>query len=208
MTNPAGMKFRYQVATQYPLQPHNLETIGLAGDDVGFLGYSRDYKALYSMFLTSEQLKNVKRAPFFISVESGQNSPSGFSLFPNHMNGTWSLNEYGPLTVPKKGMSVQVNATTMNFYGELIEQYEGNENVNINKGKLEIDGKMVANYTFRQDYYFMMGDSRDNSIDSRYYGFVPKSYIVGKPVMVLFSRNADGEGLNKVRWGRIFSGIE
>ncbi|WP_194776272.1 signal peptidase I [Pararhodonellum marinum] len=207
MVNPPRMKFQYHVITQYPLQPHHLANLGLDGDDFWFSGFN-DNKAIYSMFLTEDQLEKIQKAPYLVSVESGSGSPVGFPLFPATMNDKWDLNNYGPLTLPQKGLNIDINENTLDFYGELIEKYEGNRNVKIRDGKLEIDGKKVDNYTFKQGYYFMMGDSRDNSIDSRYWGFVPESHIVGKPLLVLFSKNEHGKGLDKVRWERIFSRIE
>lgn len=105
-------------------------------------------------------------------------------------------------------MTIAVNDSTLNFYGEFIEKYEGYEAVKISNGQLEIEGKPVSNYTFQQDYYFMMGDSRDNSIDSRYWGLVPEDHILGKPLFIWLSINKDGKWLDKVRWERLGMGIK
>ncbi|WP_057938565.1 signal peptidase I [Algoriphagus resistens] len=208
MTNPPGMKFQYDVVTNYPLQPQHLTHVGLDRDDFWISGHTKENRTVYSMFLTDEQAKKMQKAPDVVSLEPGSGSPVGFPLFPAAMDNSWDLNNYGPLMVPQKGTNIQINETTLDFYGELIQKYEGNRHVKLADGKLEIDGKGVDKYTFKEDYYFMMGDSRDNSIDSRYWGFVPESHIVGKPLMVLFSKNEHGEGLDKVRWGRIFSKIK
>ncbi|WP_373494525.1 signal peptidase I [Aquiflexum sp.] len=208
MANPPGMKYQYHVISEYPLQPHHLDYIGLDEDDFWHSGYTKGKRIKYGMFLTNEQLKDIKKAPYIVSIETGSDSPVGFPLFPNTMNNTWNLNNYGPLALPQKGMTIEINEKSLDFYGELIEKYEGNKTVKITDGKLEINGNKVENYTFIQGYYFMMGDSRDNSIDSRYWGFVPESHIVGKPVMVIFSKNEHGEGFDKVRWERIFSRIQ
>ena len=206
--NPSGMKFQYEVTTKYPLQPHQLQNLGIGKEDYWVSGYVGENKTVYSMLLTNEQIDKVQKARDVVSVEVSSGSPVGFPLFPALKNDTWDLHNYGPLTVPQQGMTIQVNEMTLDFYGELIEKYEGNEQVKVANGQLEIDGERLEAYTFKQDYFFMMGDSRDNSIDSRYWGFVPESHIIGKPIMVLFSKNVEGEGLNKVRWERIFSTVE
>lgn len=208
MLNPPGMKFRYEMISEYPLQAHHLAAIGLGGDDTWFLGYTKENKSVYSLLLTEDQLKQVQVAPYMITVHRASDSPSGFPLFPSIMGAVWDQDNYGPLTVPQKGMAIVINDSTLSFYGELIEKYEEQKSVKIVDGRLEIGGKEIEKYTFRQDYYFMMGDSRDNSIDSRFWGFVPQDHIVGKPVMVLFSKNVEATGWERIRWERIFMGID
>ncbi|MCW5911350.1 MAG: signal peptidase I [Cyclobacteriaceae bacterium] len=208
MVNPAGMKFRYQVITKEELQPRALSRLGLDSEDFWFLGKTNDGKAVYSMLLTPQQLNDVNAASYKISVESASDEKGGFPLYPAVMDGVWSLNHYGPLTIPQKGMTIAVNDSTLNFYGEFIEKYEGHKAVKIADGQLEINGKPANEYTFQQDYYFMMGDSRDNSIDSRYWGLVPEDHILGKPLFIWFSVNKDGKWLDKVRWERLFTSIK
>lgn len=208
MTNPAGMKFRYQVMTKEELQPRTINNLGLDSEDFWFLGRTKEGQAVYSMLLTQEQLKNVNAAPYLVSLESASDDKGGFPLYPAMMNDNWTLNNYGPLSIPQEGMTIPVNDSTLNFYGEFIEKYEGHEAVKIANGKLDIDGKSIDTYTFQQDYYFMMGDSRDNSIDSRYWGLVPEDHILGKPILIWFSVNKDGKWLDKIRWERLFSTIE
>ena len=95
------------------------------------------------------------------------------------------------------------------FYGNVIKYYEGNENVEVTEGKVTIDGKAIDGYTFKQDYYFMMGDNRHNSADSRYWGFVPKDHIVGKAVFVWMSIDPNPTSMaNKIRWSRLFRVID
>ncbi|MBN8576169.1 MAG: signal peptidase I [Cytophagales bacterium] len=208
MINPPGMKFRYQVVTKEELQPRALDRLGLDSEDFWLLGKTNDGKAVYSMLLTQEQVEAVNTAPYKVSVSAASDDQGGFPLFPAMMNNTWTLNNYGPLTIPHKGMTIPVNDSTLNFYGEFIEKYEGHSSVKITNGTLEIAGNPTNQYTFRQDYYFMMGDSRDNSIDSRYWGLVPEDHILGKPLFIWFSVNKDGKWLNKIRWERLGKMIE
>src|SRR5690606_8730262 len=101
-----------------------------------------------------------------------------------------------------------INDSTLGLYGETILLYEHLEDVSVTSGTLVIDGKSVVTYTFGQDYYFMMGDNRNNSLDSRYWGFVLYDHIVGKPLFVWLSIDKDGGLLNKIRWERLFKKIQ
>ncbi|GAB3562041.1 hypothetical protein GCM10027578_03760 [Spirosoma luteolum] len=121
----------------------------------------------------------------------------------------WNHDNFGPLVVPKKGASTPINAQTIAVYGPVIELYEGNENVKVTPTSITIDGKPVTSYTFKQDYYFMMGDNRDNSLDSRFWGFVPEDHIVGKAVFVWMSLDPNPANIwNKIRWNRLFRTID
>jgi len=93
----------------------------------------------------------------------------------------------------------------LNVYGEIIRLYEGHKNVVIQNGELIIDGKPVSEYVFNQNYYFMMGDNRDNSLDSRYWGFVPEDHILGKPLFIWMSIDYEADLLHKIRWGRLLN---
>jgi signal peptidase I len=113
------------------------------------------------------------------------------------------------LTIPKKGTTVSLNPQTIAVYGPVIERYEDNKNVALTATSVQIDGKPVTSYTFKQDYYFMMGDNRHNSEDSRYWGFVPEDHIVGKAVFVWMSIDpVPADVWHKIRWSRLFRVIE
>ena len=130
-----------------------------------------------------------------------------YGIYPPKKSGKWAADNYGPLTIPSEGQTIEVNDSTLAFYGKMIERYEHNENVKIDSGKLTIDGKEINQYTFKQDYYFMMGDNRHNSLDSRYWGFVPADHIVGKGFFIWLSLDKYGSGLGKIRWSRFFKPI-
>lgn len=126
------------------------------------------------------------------------------AIFPHDPRYKWNKDHFGAITIPKKGATVALNDSTIVLYDKIIRNYEGNQ-LEIRDGKIYINGKVATQYTFKQNYYFMMGDNRHNSADSRYWGFVPEDHIVGKPVLVWLSLDkfrSWGDG--KVRWNRMF----
>jgi len=206
--NPEGLKYSYLVETKDQLHKRILSGLGLDSEDYMFLGSNLEGKAVYRMLLTAKQLEEVKSQPFVFTVEESASNGSGTPLFPLLMNNTWSDKNYGPLKIPAKGSSIIVNDSTLNVYGEMIEKYEGHDHVIIKEGQLMIDGTNIQIYEFKQDYYFMMGDNRDNSLDSRYWGFVPEDHILGKPLFIWMSLDKEGDLLHTVRWNRLFNVIE
>ncbi|MFD2999265.1 signal peptidase I [Pontibacter toksunensis] len=134
---------------------------------------------------------------------------AGAGIFPHAPERyKWNEDNFGPLYLPEKGATVAITPKTLPLYQKVILEYEQNEKAEVQNGKLYLNGNEVKQYTFKQNYYFMMGDNRHNSLDSRYWGFVPEDHVVGKAVFVWMSVYADGDGLlDKVRWNRLFSAI-
>lgn len=205
-----GVKYSYLVVSKDEINKRHLDRLGLDSNDVVYLGRTIESKAAYDMVLTEKQVEEIKSEPFVESVtdNSSAHENSTFPIFPTMKDKEWNSDNYGPLTVPEKGMKMIVNDSTLNVYGEIIQLYEGHDNVSIANGKLSIDGKEVSDYTFHQNYYFMMGDNRHQSLDSRYWGFVPEDHILGKPLFIWFSLADDGDLLHKIRWNRIFKTIK
>jgi signal peptidase I len=131
-------------------------------------------------------------------------------IFPNHPSYNWNRDNFGPLWIPKKGAKIEINEQTLILYGFTIQEFEGykKDQVKIEKNQLIIDGQVVKDYTFKQDYYFMMGDNRHNSLDSRYWGFVPADHVVGKALFIWMSWEGRAKWYKKIRWGRLFKGID
>ena len=125
--------------------------------------------------------------------------------YPVGVDYGWTHNNYGPIWIPKKGASIELNEKNLQLYARCIKDYE-RANLEIKGGKAYIDGKPASKYTFKMDYYWMMGDNRDNSLDSRFWGFVPEDHIVGTPMFIIISFDKDrGWFDGKIRWNRIFS---
>ena len=160
----------------------------------------------YRVNTTKDVIAKFKAFDWVRGIESttepvGQAGPGiyGSSVFP------WNQDNFGPLTVPKQGVTVPINAQTIALYGPIIERYEGNENVVVSATSIQINGKPITSYTFKQGYYFMMGDNRHNSEDSRYWGFVPADHIIGKAVFVWLSIDpVPADVWHKIRWDRLF----
>ncbi len=129
-------------------------------------------------------------------------------VFPQNINYKWNRDNYGPITMPKAGVTVKLDTTTLPLYRRIIEIYEGN-NLKVEGATILINGKPANNYTFKMGYYWMMGDNRHNSADSRYWGFVPEDHIVGKAVFVWLSLDKyKGWFDGKIRWSRMFRGVK
>jgi len=210
MIYPASMKFSYLVMAKDEIHKRHLHSFGLDSDDYSYLGRTSDSKfAAYSMFLTKEQVEKIRSTSFIVSVEvnSALHDTPDSNLFPSLKSKLWTANNYGPLFIPEKGAKIAVNDSSLNVYGEIISLYEGHKNVLIKNGKLIIEGKSVSEYVFNQNYYFMMGDNRDNSLDSRYWGFVPEDHILGKPLFIWMSIDGEADLLHKIRWSRLLNVI-
>ena len=125
----------------------------------------------------------------------------GNNMFPQTTNLSWNTDNYGPIYIPKKGTTVPLNMNSIPFYERIIEDYENNQ-LEVIGEHIFVNGKKSTSYTFKQDYYWMMGDNRQNSLDARSWGYVPFDHVVGKPVLIWFSIN---EG--KIRWERLFTTV-
>lgn len=163
----------------------------------------------YYLNLTDENAEKLRKNPIVKSVTK-QLTPAGnydSSIFPHSKLYPWSADNYGPIYIPEAGKTVAINTKTLPFYKRIIEEYEKND-LKVNGDEIYINGKLADSYTFKQNYYWMMGDNRHNSEDARFWGYVPFDHIVGKPVFIWFSWDSNGQGIgNKIRWERVFTTV-
>ena len=154
-------------------------------------------------FLDSEQVNKMNEASGETILKLAEN-PVDPSLFPNNKQyfNSWSLDNYGPVWIPKQGVTISLNMANLPLYQRIIDVYENND-LKTDGSKIIINGKETASYTFKQDYYWAMGDNRHNSEDSRFWGFVPHDHIVGKPMFIWFSKK-EGSMSNGINWSRLF----
>ncbi len=203
-----GVQLSYKVVTTgQRLNSRTVEKLGLNLDELYFDNSLPGYPA---MPLTAEMLEQVKSYSTVVSVESNLDvyppdyPDSYLSIFPFSEKYRWTRDNYGPLWIPEKGATVQLTTENLPLYERIISTYEKNDLKVSPDGRIFIDGKETTSYTFRQDYYFMMGDNRHNSLDSRYWGFVPEDHIVGRPSLIWLSTDRSRNFPNSIRWGRFF----
>ncbi|WP_456379570.1 S26 family signal peptidase, partial [Lutibacter sp.] len=164
---------------------------------------------IYTVNLTDVNAQKLKNNPFVASVIKDLTPKGNYDsrIFPHNKQYAWSVDNYGPIYIPEAGKTVALTKKSLPFYKRIIEVYENN-NLTVNGNEIFINGKLATTYTFKQNYYWMMGDNRHNSEDARYWGYVPFDHVVGKPVFVWFSWDTNGQGLGeKIRWERVFTTV-
>ena len=161
--------------------------------------------------LTLREAENLRKIQGIDSVvrRINQVKVPNEAFFPNKVPFDWNEDNFGPIVIPKTGMTVDLNQKNLSIYKKIIGEYEGNI-LELNQQGVKINGEYSSKYTFKKDYYWMMGDNRHKSEDSRFWGFVPDDHIVGKPVFIWFSIKGINDGIKnwKVRWNRVFTTVD
>lgn len=193
--NPTHRQFLYQVTPQN-VNLKKMEEWGVSDFSLANQGF---------FFLDDDQVQKIKSlGPNYKVERYPQDNRMPGQVFPNDAKryGGWTIDDFGPIYIPKKGVTTPLNLDNLPFYTRIISAYEGNK-LEVRDGKIFINGQETNSYTFKQDYYWMMGDNRHNSEDSRFWGYVPEDHIVGKPLFIWFSTK-NGSFRDGINWNRIF----
>jgi len=199
----------YAMQTSTAVGRRDLEKIDISEYGTNGTGY-------YELFMTEENKDQLAKFPGIVDItpkiDKAGKYPEIFPHIPDQL--PWSRDNYGSIYVPKKGDVLPINSSTMWIYKDLIEKYENNPTYAIKDGKAYIDGKEITEYKVNMNYYFMMGDNRHRSADSRYWGFVPEDHVVGKALFIWMSIEQNGiyggrkkNIFSRIRWSRLFNRI-
>jgi signal peptidase I len=197
--NPEHLQFQYIVfGNSGNINDKKLDEWGIDEDDFWSNGQQSGF------FLDDKQVAQLRGVDNTIQIIRRPNQPDPGKLFPFDSNlfPFMSVDNYGPIWIPKKGVTVDISPANIALYKRIIDIYENND-LEIKDGQVLINGTASSTYTFKQDYYWAMGDNRHNSEDSRMWGYVPHDHIVGKPLFVWFSTK-NGSISKGIRWNRIF----
>ncbi len=195
-----GLEYQYFVNNgNVPINPKTFEKLELNSHDVQLV------QGGYILTLTDEKARKIKAMPSVKEIEKIISNKNQYhsSIFPHDSTFKWNQDNFGPLIIPKQGMTIELTPENIILYRRVMQAYEYN-NYKEKDGKIYINGKQVDKYTFKQDYYWMMGDNRHNSADSRMWGFVPKDHVVGKPVLIFYSLDEEKSFPSNIRWDRFF----
>lgn len=198
---PDNVQYSYYVKLKGQMPTELMDELGISNEDMASLnqyGY---------LPLTQKAAKKLAaRKDIVADIRLNTDAQTG-DLYPLNAYTGWTRDNYGPVWIPKKGATVKLNMKNIAVYERPIRAYEHND-LKVKDGQIYINGQLAHSYTFKMDYYWMMGDNRHNSADSRYWGFVPEDHIVGKPIFIWWSHNPDHPGFSGIRWSRLFNFVD
>lgn len=202
---PEEVQYRYLVKVKTRIPDDLAHELGISQEDR--MMYYTDAK-VYNMPLTARAKAGLLARKDIVERIDYAPADNAGGLYPMNLYKDWTTDNYGPIWIPKKGESVKLTLENLPIYERPIQAYEGNR-LAVKDGKIYINGQETDTYTFQMDYYWMMGDNRHNSADSRFWGFVPEDHIVGKPIFIWLSLDNDrGWFDGRIRWNRLFTWVD
>ena len=198
---PDNVQYSYYVKLRSQMPLELMDELGISMEDITSLNTSG------YLPLTNASVKALKARKDVVESVTLVNDPTTWDIYPLNGNKGWTRDNYGPVWIPKKGATLKLTMNNIAVYERPIRVYEGND-LQVKDGKIYINGKEAKYYTFKMDYYWMQGDNRHNSLDSRYWGFVPEDHIVGKPIFIWWSHDPDHSGFSGIRWSRLFRFVD
>ena len=198
---PDNVQYAYYVKLRGQLPSELIDELGISQEDIMSLN-QQGY-----LPLTHASARALRSRKDLVESVTMVEDPTTWDIYPLNGNKGWTRDNYGPVWIPKKGATVKLDMNNIAIYERPIKVYEGND-LQVRGGKIFINGKPATSYTFKMDYYWMMGDNRHNSLDSRYWGFVPEDHIVGKPIFIWWSHDPDHNGFSGIRWNRLFRFVD
>lgn len=198
---PDNVQYSYYVKLRSQMPLELMDELGISMEDITSLNTSG------YLPLTNASVKALKARKDVVESVTLVNDPTTWDIYPLNGNKGWTRDNYGPVWIPKKGATLKLTMSNIAVYERPIRVYEGND-LQVKDGKIYINGKEAKYYTFKMDYYWMQGDNRHNSLDSRYWGFVPEDHIVGKPIFIWWSHDPDHSGFSGIRWSRLFRFVD
>lgn len=199
---PDNVQYTYKMKLKGEFPVELADELGITNEDLLMYNQSGVIPLTKKAYLALKANKNLVES-ISINVDAIYGD-----LYPLNAYTGWTRDNYGPVWIPKKGKSIQLNLKNLPIYERCIKVYEGNDLKVDSQGNIFINGKLAKSYTFKLDYYWMMGDNRHNSADSRYWGFVPEDHIVGKPIFIWWSHSPDHPGFSGIRWNRLFNFVD
>jgi signal peptidase I len=200
-----GIQYQYYIQTNgQAINAKKIRQLGISQEDLKYY----PEQSLVEVLLTHSMVEDLKKNSTVISIERSTEKKGSYDdrVFPFDERYPWNRDQFGPIYIPKKGATVKITMENLPLYERIIGYYEQND-LKVKDGKIYINGNPADSYTFKMNYYWMMGDNRHNSLDSRYWGYVPEDHIVGKPRFVWLSLDKERSFPANIRFSRMFRGV-